>query len=101
MAKKAKKSSKKRRNKVVEKAAKKAANKEATGSENKGSGLKIHELRDQEGHKSAKVKPGERLYLNAAKDTLYPEGHQKAASLYCTEHRFVPRKEFESLKKGK
>lgn len=100
MAKKpAKKASKKRNKKVVAKAADKATNKEKTESENKG-GLKIETVKDQ-AHKPAKVKPGERLYLNAARDTLYPEGHQKAATLYCTEHKFVPRKEFDALKKGK
>ena len=93
---KAKKASKKRSKKVVEKALDPAANKEADAGENKG-GLKIEKI---EPPKQAKVKPGERLYLNAAKDTLYPEGHQKAATLYCTEHKYVPRKEFESLKKG-
>ena len=97
MAKKAKKTSKKRSKKVVEKALDPATNKEAAAGENKG-GLKIEKL---EPPKQAKVKPGERLYLNAAKDTLYPEGHPKAASLYCTEHRFVLREEFESLKRGK
>lgn len=95
----AKKASKKRSKKVVSKAADKAENKEKTAAENKG-GLTIESVKDQE-HKPAKIKPGERLYLNAAKDTLYPEGHQKAATLYCTEHKFVSRKEFDALKKGK
>ena len=93
----AKKSAKKRTKKVVSKAAKPAANKEKTADENKG-GLTIEKI---EPPQQSKVKPGKRLYLNAAKDTLYPEGHAQAASLYCTEHRFVPRQEFESLKKGK
>lgn len=95
----AKKTAKKVVKKVVPKAAKPAANKEKTADENKG-GLTI-EVRDEDsGHKSAKVRPGERLYLNAEKDTLYPEGHQKAATLYCTEHKYIPRKEFEGFKKG-
>ena len=97
MAKKAKKTNKKRSEKVVKKALDPAANKEAAAGKNKG-GMTIEKL---EPPKQAKVKPGERLYLNADKDTLYPEGHQKAASLYCTEHGFVLREEFESLKKGK
>ncbi len=100
MAKKtAKKASKKRLKKVVPKAAAAAPNKERKDSENKG-GLMIEDLKDK-APKTAKVKPGERLYLNAAKDMLYPEGHLKAASLYCTEHGFVLRKEFDALKKGK
>jgi len=89
---------KKRTKKVVSKAAKPAANKEQKPDENKG-GLTIEPGKKDGGHKSAKIKPGKRLYLNAAKDTLYPEGHEKAATLYCTEHKYVPRKEFESLKK--
>ena len=96
MAKKRKNQSKK----VVPKAAKPAANKEKTANENKG-GLTVETGPKDKGHKSAKVQPGKRLYLNAAKDTLYPEGHAKAASLYCNEHKFVPRKEFEGFKKGK
>lgn len=95
--KKVKKTSKKRSKRVVKKAIDPMPNKEAAADKNKG-GLKIEKL---EPPKQAKVKPGERLYLNAAKDTLYPEGHAEAATLYCTEHKFVPRKEFESLKKGK
>ena len=95
--KKAKKTSKKRSKKVVEKALDPAANKEDVAGENKG-GLKIEKL---EPPKQAKIKPGERLWLNAAKDTLYPEGHPYAATLYCNENKFVNRKEFESLKKGK
>ena len=75
-----------------------AANKEAEVADNKG-GLTVDTLEKQKGHQGAKVKPGKRLYLNAAKDTLYPEGHPKAASLYCTEHEEVPRAEYESLKK--
>jgi len=97
MARKSKKQSKKRRSKIVPKESTSSENKEVVAGENKG-GLKIENL---EPPKQAKVKPGERLYVNAAKDTLYPEGHPKAASLYCTENKFVPRKEFESLKKGK
>ena len=81
------------------KAAGPAANKEKTAAEDKG-GLKIEKAK-KEAHKTAKIKPGKRLYLNAEKDTLYPEGHAKAATLYCTEHKFVPRKEFEGFKKGK
>ena len=77
-----------------------AANKEAEVADNKG-GMTVDTLDKQKGHQSARVKPGKRLYLNAAKDTLYPEGHLKAASLYCTEHKEVPRKEFNALKKGK
>ena len=77
-----------------------AANKEAEAADNKG-GMTVDTLEKQKGHQSARVKPGKRLYLNAAKDTLYPEGHPKAASLYCTEHKEVPRKEFNALKKGK
>ena len=95
----AKKRTKKRAKKVVPKVAKPAANKEAKADGDKG-GVKVKTLKDQQ-PKQAKVKPGKRLYLNAARDTLYPEGHAKAAGLYCTEHKFVPRKEFESLKKGK
>ena len=100
MAKQRKKQSKKRAKKVVPKAAEPAANKEKKAAEDKG-GLTIEKVEKNEGHKSAKIRPGERLYLNAAKDTLYPEGHAEAASLYCTEHRFVPRQEFEGFKKGK
>ena len=96
----AKKYGKKQAKKIVSKAAKPAANKEKEAAENKG-GLTVETGKKDEGHKSAKVKPGKRLYLNAAKDTLYPEGHAKAATLYCTEHKFVPRKEFEGFKKGK
>ncbi len=99
MAKKrAKKASKKRSKKVVEKAAVQAANKEKPADENKG-GLTIETGKDQ-AHQSAKIKPGKRLYLNAAKDTLYPEGHLQAASLYCTEHGSVLRAEFDALKKA-
>ncbi len=100
MAKQRKKQSKKRLKKVVPKAAEPAANKEKTADENKG-GLTIKTVQKDGAHKSARIQPGERLYLNAAKDTLYPEGHAKAASLYCNEHKYVPRKEFEGLKKGK
>ena len=92
-----KKSGKKTQRKV-DKA--KTNDKESTSSENKG-GVTVDTLDKQKGHRGAKVKPGKRLYLNAAKDTLYPEGHLKAASLYCTEHKEVPRKEFNALKKGK
>ena len=96
--KKAKKTSKKRsQGGVVEKALDPAANKEADAGENKG-GLKIEKI---EPPKQAKVKPGERLWLNAAKDTLYPEGHPEAATLYCNENKFVNRKEFDALKRGK
>ncbi len=77
-----------------------AANKEAEAADNKG-GMTVDTLEKQKSHQGGKVKPGKRLYLNAAKDTLYPEGHPKAASLYCTEHKEVPRKEFNALKKGK
>ena len=77
-----------------------AANKEAEAADNKG-GMTVNTLDKQKGHQSAKVKPGKRLYLNAAKDTLVPEGHKDAAILYCTEHKEVPRAEYESLKKGK
>ena len=76
----------------------KTNDKESTSSENKG-GMAVDTLEKQKGHQSAKVKPGKRLYLNAAKDTLYPEGHKDAASLYCTEHREVSRAEYEALKK--
>ncbi len=96
----AKKAAKKVAKKVVPKAAKPAATKERKPAEDKG-GLTIEHVDKDSDHKSAKIQPGQRLYLNAAKDTLYPEGHEKAASLYCTEHKFVPRKEFEGLKKGK
>jgi len=75
-----------------------AANKEAEAADNKG-GMTVDTLEKQKGHESARVTPGKRLYLNAAKDTLYPEGHPKAATLYCTEHKEVPRAEYESLKK--
>ena len=61
--------------------------------------MTVDTLEKQKGHESAKVKPGKRLYLNAAKDTLVPEGHKDAASLYCTEQKEVPRAEYESLKK--
>lgn len=94
---KAKKASKTRSKKVVEKALDPPANKEAVAGENKG-GLKIEKL---EPPKQAKIKPGERLWLNAAKDTLYPEGHPEAATLYCNENKFVNRKEFDALKRGK
>lgn len=96
----AKKSAKKQAKKVVSKAAEPAQNKEKKADDNKG-GLTIEKVEKDEGHKSAKIRPGKRLYLNAAKDTLYPEGHAEAASLYCTEHKLVPRKEFEGFKKGK
>ena len=75
-----------------------AANKEAEAADNKG-GMTVDTLEKQKGHQGGKVKPGKRLYLNAAKDTLYPEGHPKAASLFCTEHKEVSRAEYESLKK--
>ena len=75
-----------------------AANKEAEAADNKG-GMTVDTLEKQKDHQSAKVKPGKRLYLNAAKDTLYPEGHKDAASLYCTEYKEVSRAEYESLKK--
>ena len=97
---KAKKASKKRSKKVVAKAADKAANKERESADNKG-GLTIETAKDNEGHQTPKVKPGKRLWLNAAKDTLYPEGHPYAATLYCNENKFVNRKEFDALKKGK
>ena len=86
----------KRSGKKVDKAP--AANKEAETADNKG-GMTVDTLEKQKGHESAKVKPGKRLYLNAAKDTLVPEGHKDAASLYCTEQKEVPRAEYESLKK--
>ena len=76
----------------------KTNDKESTSSENKG-GMTVDTLEKQKGHQSAKVKPGKRLYLNAAKDTLVPEGHKDAASLYCSENKEVPRKEFDALKK--
>lgn len=79
------------------KAAKTAANKEHKDSEDKA-GLTVKTGKQ---HKSSRVKPGKRLWLNKAKDTLYPEGHAEAATLYCTEHKEVPRAEYESLKKGK
>ena len=75
-----------------------AANKEAEAADNKG-GMTVDTLEKQKGHESARVKPGKRLYLNAAKDTLVPEGHKDAATLYCTELKEVPRAEYESLKK--
>ncbi len=77
-----------------------AANKEAKAADNKG-GMTVDTLEKQKGHQSARVKPGKRLYLNAAKDTLVPEGHKDAASLYCTAHKEVPRKEYDALKKVK
>ncbi len=75
----------------------KTNDKESTPSENKG-GMTVDTLEKQKGHQSAKIKPGKRLYLNAAKDTLYPEGHKDAASLYCTEYKTVPRVEYEAYK---
>ncbi|KKK55244.1 hypothetical protein LCGC14_3076490, partial [marine sediment metagenome] len=71
--------------------------KEAEVAENKG-GMTVDTLEKQKGHQSARVKPGKRLYLNAAKDTLYPEGHKDAASLYCTEYKKVSRAEYEAYK---
>lgn len=76
----------------------KTNDKEATSSENKG-GMTVDTLEKQKGHESAKVKPGKRLYLNAARDTLVPEGDADAAILFCTEHKEVSRAEYESLKK--
>ena len=75
----------------------KTNDKESTSSENKG-GMTVDTLEKQKGHQGGKVKPGKRLYLNAAKDTLVPEGHADAASLYCTEYKTVPRAEYESYK---
>ena len=95
----AKKSAKKASNKVVPKAAQAAPNKERNDAEDKA-GLTIETVKDN-APKQAKIKPGKRLYLNAARDTLYPEGHLQAASLYCTEHGFVQREEFDALKIGK
>ena len=71
-------------------------NKESKTADNKG-GMTVDTLEKQKGRESAKVKPGKRLYLNAAKDALVPEGHEDAATLYCTEHKEVPRAEYESL----
>ena len=98
MAKKTRKGAAKNTRRKVDKA--KTNDKESTSSENNG-GLTVNTRDKQKGHQSAKVKPGKRLYLNAAKDTLVPEGHKDAASLYCTEHKEVPRAEYESLKKAR
>jgi len=49
--------------------------------------------------KSARVKPGKRLWLNKAKDALVPDGHKDAATLYCSENKEVLRDEYESLTK--
>ncbi len=97
------KRSKKKGSKVAKRSAKKVSkvpehDKEAPKAEDKG-GMTVDTLEKQKEHQSARVKPGERLYLNAAKDTLVPEGHKDAATLYCTEHKEVPRAEYESLKR--
>jgi len=73
----------------------KAKNKRADTGENKGLTIK----RD-EGHITASIVPGKRLYLTADGSTLVPTGHKDARTLYCTELKSVPRKEFESLKKA-
>ena len=96
MARKPGKKAAKKTQRKIDKA--KTNDKESKSSENKG-GVTVDTLEKQKGHESARVKPGKRLYLNAAKDTLYPEGHKDAASLYCTEHREVSRAEYEALKK--
>ena len=75
-----------------------SANKEAEAADNKG-GMTVDTLEKQKDQKSVRVKPGKRLYLNAAKDTLVPEGHADAATLYCTEFKEVSRVEYDALKK--
>lgn len=44
-----------------------------------------------------KVIPGRRLYTNADRTKIVPEGHPEARYLYCNEHKAVPRAELESL----
>ncbi len=71
-------------------------NKEQRAGSNKG-GLSIASLRDSVQVGAAQVKPGMRLFLNAKRDKLVPDGHADAAFLYCSDTESVPADEFFEL----
>lgn len=59
--------------------------------------VKVYDNKALKAQAGEKVIPGRRLYFNRDRTKVVPAGHPEAYSLYCNEHKAVPRAELESM----